>query len=79
MLQKHIWKRFLQCEEENIIDLDYSIKKNINNLAEYKNKKPKDLTACILDRPRHKSIINDLRDIGVKLNLSQMEMYQVHF
>ncbi len=55
--------------EKNIIDLDYSIKKNINNLAEYKNKEPKELTACILDRPRHRGIIGDLKDLGVKLKL----------
>ena len=34
---------------ELIVDLDYSTKKNIFNLAEYK-KKPENLTACILDR-----------------------------
>ena len=44
-------------KEPNIIDLDYSVKKNIYNLAESKNKKPENITACILDRPRHKDII----------------------
>jgi len=52
-----------------IVDLDYSIKKNIFNLAEFKNKKPQDLTACILDRPRHKEIIDELRRLNVKLKL----------
>jgi len=56
-------------KEKNVIDLDYTIKKNINNLAEYKNKRPEDLTACILDRPRHKDIINELNNLGVKLKL----------
>ena len=55
--------------ETNVVDLDFSVKKNINNLAEYKNKKPEDLTACILDRPRHKDIINELNNLGVKLKL----------
>ena len=27
--------------EKNVIDLDFSIKKNIENLAQYKNKKSK--------------------------------------
>ena len=53
----------------NVIDLDFSIKKNIFNLAEYKNKKPENLTACILDRPRHKKIIEDLINLKVKLKL----------
>ena len=55
--------------EDNIIDLDFSLKKNIFNLAEYKNKKPDNLTACILDRPRHKDIIDELMNLGVNLRL----------
>ena len=54
---------------DNIIDLDYTIKKNIFNLAEYKNKKPEYLTVCILDRPRHKEIINELKKLKVKIKL----------
>ena len=55
--------------EKDVIDLDYSINKNINNLAEFKNKRPKDLTVCILDRPRHKKIINELKSLNVRLKL----------
>ncbi len=55
--------------ETGVIDLDYSVKKNIHNLADYKNKKLENITACILDRPRHKEIIDKLKDLGVKLKL----------
>ena len=55
--------------EKNVIDLDFSVKKNIDNLAQFKNKKPKDLTVCILDRPRHKSIIDELKMLKVNLKL----------
>ena len=55
--------------EKNIIDLDFTVKRNIHNLAEYKNKKPSDLTVCILDRPRHKDIIDELINLNVKLKL----------
>ena len=55
--------------DSNIIDLDNSVKKNIYNLAEYKDKQPSDLTACILDRPRHKEIINELKNLKVNLKL----------
>ncbi len=37
--------------EKNIIDLDYSVKKNISNLSDYLNKNPENITACILNRP----------------------------
>ena len=55
--------------EKGIIDLDYSIKKNIFNLSEYLNKKPESITACVMDRPRHKNIIDNLNKLGVKIKL----------
>ena len=39
-------------------DLDFSIEKNIKNIAESKNKDLSEITACILDRPRHSKIID---------------------
>ena len=55
--------------EKNIVDLDYSVKKNITNLCEYLNKNPENITACILDRPRHIKIIDELKQLKVKLKL----------
>jgi len=55
--------------EPNVVDLDYPIKRNIYNLADFKNKKPENLTACIMDRPRHKKIIEELRKLKVNLKL----------
>ena len=54
---------------KGLIDLDYSIKRNIENLADYKNTEPSKLTACILDRPRHKDIVNELQNLKVKIKL----------
>ncbi len=50
-------------------DLDYPIKKNISNIAEAKNKNIHELTVCILDRPRHKDIIDELKSLKVNLKL----------
>ena len=50
-------------------DLDYPIKKNISNIAEAKNKNINELTVCILDRPRHKEIIEELKSLKVNLKL----------
>jgi len=55
--------------EKNVIDLDYTVKQNISNLSDYLNKNPKDLTACILDRPRHKKIIEELKKLKVNIKL----------
>jgi fructose-1,6-bisphosphatase II / sedoheptulose-1,7-bisphosphatase len=58
-----------KVSERDVIDLDFSIKKNIHNLSDYKNKSPQNLTACILDRPRHKEIIEQLKDLKVNIKL----------
>tara|TARA_A100001015_G_scaffold104657_1_gene116150 strand:- start:867 stop:1808 length:942 start_codon:yes stop_codon:yes gene_type:complete len=58
-----------KVKENGIIDLDYSVKENIFNLSDYLNKKPENITACIMDRPRHKNIIYDLNKLGVNIKL----------
>ncbi len=55
--------------EKGIVDLDYTVTKNIKNLADYKNTQPSNLTACILDRPRHRKQIDELKALNVKLKL----------
>ena len=50
-------------------DLDFSIEKNIKNIADSLNKDLTDVTACLLDRPRHKKIIDQLKKINVKIKL----------
>ena len=51
------------------VDLDFSVEKNIKNIADAKNKDIKKITACLLDRPRHKSIIEELIRLNVNLKL----------
>jgi len=59
----------ISTNKKGIVDLDYPILKNIENLADHKNTSPENLTACILDRPRHKKIIEELKALNVKLKL----------
>ncbi len=58
-----------RVNEKNVIDLDFTVKQNISNLSDYLNKNPENLTACILDRPRHKIIIEELNKLKVNLKL----------
>jgi len=58
-----------RVNEKDLIDLDFTVRKNISNLSDYLNKNPENLTACILDRPRHKEIINELNKLKVNLKL----------
>ena len=50
-------------------DLDFSVEKNIKNIADAMNKDIKDVTACLLDRPRHKKIMDILNELKVKIKL----------
>jgi len=53
---------------DNLINLDHSVEKNIKLLAEAKNTRPENLTACVLQRKRHDDIIESLRSLNVKIN-----------
>ena len=55
--------------EKDTVDLDYSLKKNISNLADAKNKDISEINVCILDRPRHKKIIEELNQLKVNIKL----------
>ena len=55
--------------EKGLVDIDFPLKKNITNLSEFLNKDVSAITACILDRPRHKKIIDELTQLKVKIKL----------
>ena len=55
--------------DKGLIDLDYPLEKNIKNLSEFINKDISSLTVCILNRPRHKQIIDKLKDLNVNIKL----------
>jgi len=54
---------------KGLIDLDYPLEKNIKNLSEFKGKEYSSLTVCLLDRPRHKKIIDKLKELNVNIKL----------
>ena len=54
---------------DGIIDLDADPAENILALAKFKDVHPREITACILDRPRHESIIAAVRGIGASVHL----------
>ena len=52
-----------------IIDLDEKPQHNLAALAKAKGCKVQELTACILDRPRHEKLIEDVRSVGTAVHL----------
>jgi fructose-1,6-bisphosphatase II / sedoheptulose-1,7-bisphosphatase len=49
---------------QGVIDLDRTPTQNIEAIAAAKGVKPRDIIACVLDRPRHEALIAELRAIG---------------
>jgi len=54
---------------EGVIDLDAEPGDNINALAKAKGVRPRDITACIMDRPRHEDLIAKVRKAGAAVKL----------
>lgn len=52
-----------------VVDLDAGAAENALMLARAKGVDPRQITVCVLDRPRHEKIISDLRRVGVRINL----------
>ena len=55
--------------EKGTVDLDFSLEKNLKNLADAKNKQLNDLTVCLLNRDRHKKIIDTIDRLKVNKKL----------
>jgi fructose-1,6-bisphosphatase II / sedoheptulose-1,7-bisphosphatase len=54
---------------DGVVDLDAEPGENIVALARAKNVSPSDITACVLDRPRHAHIIESIRKAGGAVHL----------
>ena len=54
---------------EGIVDLDREPADNLKSLADAKGCEVSDLVACILDRPRHETLIRKVRDANARIML----------
>jgi fructose-1,6-bisphosphatase II len=53
----------------DVIDITAPIAENIRQVAKVKNSSVRDLTVCILDRPRHQQLMADVREAGARIRL----------
>lgn len=56
-------------EGKGILDIRQTPTENLKRLADAKKCRVNDLTAIILDRPRHKELIEEVRAAGARINL----------
>ncbi|HLH12440.1 MAG TPA: class II fructose-bisphosphatase [Methylovirgula sp.] len=54
---------------KGIVDLDMSTEENIRALAKAKGVKPSEITVLLLDRPRHRAILEDCRRVGAAVRI----------
>jgi fructose-1,6-bisphosphatase II / sedoheptulose-1,7-bisphosphatase len=55
--------------KDGLIDLDAEPRDNINAIARAKGVPPAEITALVMDRPRHEQLINKIRMAGAKVKL----------
>jgi fructose-1,6-bisphosphatase II len=51
------------------IDIDAPVSENIHNVARALQKRVDDITVVVLDRPRHKDLIRQIRETGARIKL----------
>lgn len=51
------------------VDIDAPVKDNLKNIARRLGRDVDDLTVIVLDRPRHKKLIDDVRNAGARIRL----------
>src|SRR5271166_403341 len=55
--------------EAGVVSLDYTVSENLHRLAEAKGVQVPEITACVLDRPRHSRLIEEIRATGAAISL----------
>jgi fructose-1,6-bisphosphatase II len=56
-------------EAADLVDIRLPVAKNIDIVARAKGKSASDITVCVLDRPRHDQIIEEVRAAGARIQL----------
>jgi fructose-1,6-bisphosphatase II len=54
-------------EAGHLVDITAPTAENIRRVAKAKNGHPEDVTVCILDRPRHAGLVQEVREAGARI------------
>jgi fructose-1,6-bisphosphatase II len=52
----------------DVIDIEAGITENLRRVAKVKKSSVSDVTVCILDRPRHSDLVQEVRQAGARIN-----------
>ena len=65
----YMQKLVVAREARDVIDLDAPVDVNLHNVARALGKNVQDLVVFVLDKPRHKKLIEDIRSTGARIQL----------
>ncbi len=51
----------------DVIDINAGVRENLHRIAKVKKSNVSDVTVCILDRPRHAQLVQEVRDAGARI------------
>jgi fructose-1,6-bisphosphatase II len=54
-------------EAADVVDIRYPVAENIHQVAKAKGSAPSDVTVVLLDRPRHETLVDDIRATGARI------------
>ncbi len=54
-------------EAADVVDIRLPVAENISLVAKAKGVQPSDITVCVLDRPRHEGLVEDIRSTGARI------------
>jgi fructose-1,6-bisphosphatase class II len=65
----YMQKLIVGPSSKGAVDLDAPVKDNLKAIARRLNRDIEDLVVIVLDRPRHKKLISDIREAGARIRL----------
>jgi fructose-1,6-bisphosphatase class II len=65
----YMQKLIVGPSSKGAVDLDAAVKDNLRSIARRLNRDVEDLVVIVLDRPRHKKLIADIREAGARIRL----------
>jgi fructose-1,6-bisphosphatase II len=54
-------------EAADVVDIRYPVAENVGRVAKAKGSAPEDVTVVLLDRPRHQSLVEEIRATGARI------------
>lgn len=65
----YMQKLVVPAEARDVVDLDAPVRDNCTNVARALGKNVQDLVVFVLDKPRHQRLIEEIREVGARIQL----------